>query len=240
MGKRSLGFGECEHTLTQTQVWRRKKSTQTALGGSAEQVPSGPGRTLCRLGYVSLQRAVPRPSGPCDRSAIHTAFVAPTSMPIPGWELKDREHTHWCPKGPRESHLSLGMGLETKGILPAKFPARFHKLPTCMESGPYGIELGGPGSWQRSWRNCSPDSSEPSGIVAGERMTSEVGPGLSRSRLHAMWGQGLILGYAHLPRPWLRKLGEPHLSEKTLPRLGCGYGPLGPDRPSICNGPHFL
>lgn len=56
-------------------------------------------------------------------------------------------------------------------------------------------------------------------------MTSEVGPGFSRSWLPGMWGQWVILSYAHFSRP--RQLGELHLSEKTLPRLGCGYGPLG-------------
>jgi hypothetical protein len=33
----------------------------------------------------------------------------------------------WGLEGPRETHVSLGMSLETKVILPAKFPARFHK-----------------------------------------------------------------------------------------------------------------
>lgn len=125
---------------------------------------SGSSRTFYRLDHISLQRAVPQPLG--DSVTDHIAFVTRTPMPVPGWELKDRDPMiHWSLKGHRESHLSLGVGLETKVILPAKFSARFHKLSTCMESSPYENKLGGPGSWQRSWRHHYPDSSEPGMMV---------------------------------------------------------------------------
>lgn len=75
-------------------------------------------------------------------------------MPVPGYELENRDPMiHWGLKGPGESYLFLGMGLKTKVILPAKLPARFHKRSTLMGSSPFGDKLGGPGSWQRSWRN---------------------------------------------------------------------------------------
>lgn len=36
---------------------------------------------------------------------------------------------YWGPRRPRESHVFLGMGLETKVILPAKLLARLHNYP---------------------------------------------------------------------------------------------------------------
>lgn len=54
----------------------------------------------------------------------------------------------------------------------------------------------------------------------------------SRSWLPGVWRQWPTLSYVHLSKPCLRQLGEPHVSEKTFPRLGCGHGPFGPDRPS--------
>lgn len=59
---------------------------------------------------------------------------------------------YWGPRRPRESRVFLGMGLETKVILPAKLLARLHN---CLLSwSPTHKRQGGLGSLQRPWGDC--------------------------------------------------------------------------------------
>lgn len=45
---------------------------------------------------------------------------------------------YWGPRRPREGHVSLGMGFETKMILPAKLLARLHNYLLSWSPTPKG------------------------------------------------------------------------------------------------------